>query len=431
MNYKKNISAFNLLISSISLILLGLFILFYTRNFLNWFPYITGIILIYTALSKFYSFYIKKLNEKKILILIADTAILIQGIIAFISPKIILFIFPGFVLFYSTVLGIIYLISYFQNKKTHTPHSTILLIKSIFFFTISILVITMNFYYKTFIITKLVGLYLIFYGITIFTDFIDEEIPKSYANKMIRKISIRLPVLFTMGILKKTLTKITNYLNSGENKNDSIYKKTDLEPNLEVLIHVKETGAGIFGHMDIYYKGFVISYGNYDYATYRLFDSIGEGVIFFIKGKEDYIKFCNKYHEKTIFDFGLNLTDEQMKKVEEKINEHIRNSYPWLSPKDFYKNSKKKFDDYASQLARETNIKFRKIKRGRFKNYFTFYTNCVKFADTILGQTGIDILNLNGILSPGSYYNYFEREYKRNNSIVITKTAYHSKGIVK
>lgn len=70
--------------------------------------------------------------------------------------------------------------------------------------------------------------------------------------------------------------------------------------------------------MDIYYKGFVISYGNYDYATYRLFDSMGEGVIFFIKGKEDYIKFCNKYHEKTIFDFGLNLTDEQMKKVEEK-----------------------------------------------------------------------------------------------------------------
>ena len=120
-----------------------------------------------------------------------------------------------------------------------------------------------------------------------------------------------------------------------------------------------------------------------------------------------------------------------MKKVEEKISEHIRNSYPWLSPKDFYKNSNKKFDDYASQLARETNIKFRKIKRGRFKNYFTFYTNCVKFADTILGQTGIDILNLNGILSPGSYYNYFEREYKRNNSIVITKTAYHPKGIVK
>ena len=25
------------------------------------------------------------------------------------------------------------------------------------------------------------------------------------------------------------------------------------------------------------------------------------------------------------------------KKVEEKINEHIRNSYPWLAPKDFYK----------------------------------------------------------------------------------------------
>ena len=162
MSYKKNISAFNLLISSISLVLLGLFILLYTKNFLNWFPFIIGALLIYTALSKFYSFYIKKLNEKKILLLIADTAILVQGIISFIYPKIILFIFPGFALFYSTVLGIIYLISYIQNKKTHTPNSTILLIKSIFFLVISILVITMNFYFKTFIITKLVGLYLIF-----------------------------------------------------------------------------------------------------------------------------------------------------------------------------------------------------------------------------------------------------------------------------
>ena len=141
---------------------------------------------LYSSIKILFFLY-KKIKWKKILILITDTDILIQGIIAFISPKIILFIFPGFVLFYSTVLGIIYLISYFQNKKTHTPHSTILLIKSIFFFVISILVITMNFYYKTFIITKLVGLYLIFYGITIFTDFIDEEIPNHMQIKWLGK----------------------------------------------------------------------------------------------------------------------------------------------------------------------------------------------------------------------------------------------------
>ena len=71
------------------------------------------------------------------------------------------------------------------------------------------------------------------------------------------------------------------------------------------------------------------------------------------------------------------------------------------------------------------------MKKGRFKYYFTFYSNCVKYADSIVGQAGIDILNLNGIISPGAYFNYFDGEYRRKNSIVISKTVYSPKGIVK
>ena len=436
MNFKKNISAINLFISSVLLTALGLYIFFRTDNFLEWFPIVAGTILIYTSLSKFYSFYIKDKEQRNILSLFGDSAIFIQGILSIVKPRLILIIFPAFVIFYSTCLGIIYLITYYQNKKNNVYFSIFALIKSIIFFIITILTFTMNFYVKTLIISKLTGLYLIFYGITIFTDFIDEEIPKSYANKVIRKFAVRLPVLFTMNILKNSLNKITDLINNDKDNKANINlnlnkNQVGLSPNLDVLIHVKENGTGMFGHVDIVFNGYVISYGNYDESSYKLLTSMGEGVLFFIDNKDNYIKFCNEHYEKTIFDFGLRLTEEQTEKVKLKLDEHISNSYSWLAPINYFKNKHKTYDDYASELATSNNVMFRKIKRGKFKNYFTFYTNCVKFADSILGQAGIDILNLNGIISPGAYYNYFDREFRRKNSIVITKTAYHPKGIVK
>ncbi|MCR2032966.1 DUF308 domain-containing protein [Anaerofustis stercorihominis] len=433
MEFKKNISAFNLFVSSIALEALGFYIFFNTDIFLEWFPMIVGTILIYTSLSKFYSFYNKK-NNKNNFVLLGDFVILIQGILAFIKPNLILIIFPAFVVFYSLCLGTISAIVFYQYKKAKAPFSILMILKSIAFFVIAFLVITANFYDKTFIITKLTGLYLIFYGITIFTDFIDEEIPKSYANKLIRKFSVRLPVLFTTNILKNTLKKVNDFINQVDTNNGEINlseNQIGLEPNLDILIHVKKDGTGAFGHVDFFFDGYVISYGNYDFSSLKLFGSMGEGVLFFANSKENYIKFCNWYDEKTIFDFGLRLTDLQIEKVRNKIKEHMANSYYWLAPIDYYNNKNKDYDDYASELSKANNITFRKIKRGRFKYYFTFYTNCVKFADSILGQAGIDILNLNGVISPGAYFNYFDREYRRKNSIVITKTVYNPKGIVK
>lgn len=433
MKFKKNISALNLFISSIALIALGLYIFFKTDIFLEWFPMIVGTILIYTSLSKFYSFHSKKNNNNNF-ILLGDFVILIQGILAFIKPNLILIIFPAFVVFYSLCLGTISAIVFYQYKKAKAPFSILMILKSIAFFVIAFLVITANFYDKTFIITKLTGLYLIFYGITIFTDFIDEEIPKSYANKLIRKFSVRLPVLFTTNILKSTLKKVNDFINQVDTNNGEINlseNQIGLEPNLDILIHVKKDGTGAFGHVDFFFDGYVISYGNYDFSSLKLFGAVGEGVLFFAKSKEDYIKFCNWYDEKTIFDFGLRLTDLQIEKIRNKIKEHMFNSYYWLAPIDYHNNKNKDYDDYASELSKATNVTFRKIKRGRFKYYFTFYTNCVKFADSIIGQAGIDILNLNGVISPGAYFNYFDREYRRKNSIVITKTVFNPKVIVK
>lgn len=45
-------------------------------------------------------------------------------------------------------------------------------------------------------------------------------------------------------------------------------------------------------------------------------------------------------------------------------------------------------------------------------------------ADTILGTSGIDILKISGLIAPGTYYEYFDREFKRKRSKVVSKKIY-------
>ncbi len=37
----------------------------------------------------------------------------------------------------------------------------------------------------------------------------------------------------------------------------------------------------------------------------------------------------------------------------------------------------------------------------------------------------MDIIDLNGIISPGTYQNYLEKEYQRINGTIITKNIYN------
>ena len=69
------------------------------------------------------------------------------------------------------------------------------------------------------------------------------------------------------------------------------------------------------GHADLYFDNEIISYGNYDYHSIRVFESIGDGVLFTTPNKEKYIEFCQKNSKKTLFGFGLKLTDKQIKAV--------------------------------------------------------------------------------------------------------------------
>lgn len=433
MKFEKNISALGLLMSSILLFALGLAILIETDLFLDLFPYFAGLILVFTSITKFYSFYTDE-NKTSKYILMGDAAMLVQGIISFVKPEFIIIIFPAFVVFYALLLGSVSFVVFYQYRKAQAPYSLFMFLKGVLYYIAAVLVITAE--HTTLFSTRITGVYLMFYALSIFTDFINAEIPRTYTNRINRKVSVKIPILLTANVLSRTLDKVNRFfgdVDAEENREINLSESYDegSETDLDVLIHVNKSGIGAFGHTDVFYNGYVLSYGNYDIESIKFLGALGEGVMGFIRGKEQYINFCMKNDEKTIFDYGLKLTPLQKEKVRMRIEEHIANSVQWLPPCDRDVPRKETYDDYASKLRLATNATFRKMKKGTFKYYFSFYTNCVKYSDSIVGQTGIDLLNLNGIISPGAYFNYFDAEYRRNNSIVVRKTVHSPRGTVK
>ena len=286
-------------------------------------------------------------------------------------------------------------------------------------------------------VLTIIGIYTILLGVNYIIDFITFIIPKRVKNKIRRNIRISLPV-FIEAIIPYTVLNEINYLLDKDNYDKPFVfeeKSEAITADLEVFVHISNRGFNRMGHVDLCYKGKVISYGNYDDKSVKLKTMIGDGVIF-TTTKEKYIPFCIKHSKKTIFVFGLKLTERQRKNIEKTIDKLFDNVYCWEPPYLQEKGRKKlananKHNDYASKLYQATNAKFYKVKSGRFKHYFVLGSNCCKLADYIIGKSGIDLLKMNGIITPGTYYEYLNREFQKKNSMVVSRKIYNSKNVNK
>ena len=262
-------------------------------------------------------------------------------------------------------------------------------------------------------------------------------LPVHIKDKVKRKIRVSIPTVLESIIPYVVLNEI-NYLLDKKNMDEEfIYeeKKSDIEPDIEVLVHISNRGFNRLGHCDIVYNGKVLSYGSYDKSTLKLFNTIADGVVF-TADRDKYIPFCIKYSKKTLFAFGLKLTDKQKENVLGAIDKIFRDLTPWES--DYQKAlkvnksvNKEDYGDYASCLYMATNADMYKFTRGRYKRYFTLGNNCVKLADEIIGKSGIDILKMYGIITPGAYYEYLNREFRKKNSMVISRKIYNANSIRK
>lgn len=278
----------------------------------------------------------------------------------------------------------------------------------------------------------IVGIYTILLGINFLFDFISDVVPRRVKNKLRRRIKITLPVLLEAIIPYQVLNEINYFINRDDYKKDFVYqeKNSDVTPDLEIFVHSSMNGYNRLGHIDICLDDKVYSYGNYDDQSKKHFDMIGDGVLF-VTDKEHYIPFCIRHSHKTIFGFGLKLSDSQKKNIQTYIEHLFNDIYKWEPPivqdsRKKKKINKNKYGDYASCLYDSTNADFYKFNSGRFKKYFVLGANCCLLADSIIGKSGTDILKMNGIITPGTYYEYLNREFKKKNSMVITKNIYNA-----
>ena len=266
------------------------------------------------------------------------------------------------------------------------------------------------------------SIYALFLGVSFIWDALIQIIPVKTKNHLKRKIRITLPKIVEAVIPYSVMVDINRNLEVSGSRNYSYHQIENQKANLNILIHTSNRVFNRMGHIDICFEGKVISYGCYDEGSRFVGELFGDGVLFEANSKREYINFCIYNSKKTIFDFGLCLTEAQTKRVRLRIQELLENTYPWDHRTDKnYRDGK----SYAAKLYKRTKAKFYKFKSGKYKTYYVMGTNCCFLADDIVGKSGMDILSINGLITPGTYYDYLNRKLKSKNSSIIYKEIYN------
>lgn len=348
------------IIFSFGLFLLGIFFLYNPKNFLSIFPLIFGLYVLLLSATKFSTFCVYKSNG-----------------------------FKGFnrILFNSLAEFIFGICIIFNPTKSIKP------------------------------LTLALGLYFIFIGINYLIDFIYEAFPNSFLTKK-RRFRIAMPIIVSLLVPYNFFLKINKSLDK-EVTPVKIDKNTRGKVDLEIFIGVKDSLIGKMGHADLCFENKIYSYGHYDEDSKRLFDTIGDGTLFIVNNRDKYLKFCAEHSKKTIFAFGITLNDKQKERVRNELESIQDNTYRWKCLQE--NDNSIEYGDYASCLYRATKAKFYKFNSGSYRLYYALWTNCVKLVDHILGATGSDLLRLNGVITPGAYYQHLNNQFKKKNSNVITK----------
>jgi len=434
MKSDKLFSATNSLIIGIGLVMLGLIIYIGRYNLYVNVVNIFILAVLFRSLKQFLDYFLGRKKDKKINftrcfinLVFCLTFSLVRDIPLSILP----IIFGVYLLLNSIVRFINYILIF--KGKVNGKLTELLL--GIIYLIISIPVIFSPLKYIE-IVLIFIGIYIIMLGINYIFEFISSVIPLKIKNKIKRNIRITLPT-FIEAIIPYVVLREINYLLDKDNYDKSVVLKEreDKDIDIEVFVHTSNRGFNRMGHVDLCYDGKVISYGNYDDNSSRFFTMLGDGVLF-ITEREKYIPFCIEHSKKMIFAFGLKLNEKQKNGIEKAIKEVFKDSYSWNCPyqESMLKNKKikkNKFGDYASCLYRVTNANFYKLKKGKFKNYFVLGNNCCRLADHVIGKNGIDIIRITGIITPGSYYDYLNREYKKKHSIVVSRNIYNNTNVSK
>ncbi len=413
--YSTTISLF----SGLILVLLGLILVIYNKSFYVGTINILLILILMNSLIQVIKYFFKRNNKKNLVL--AFVNILFTCVLLMI-PTIPQSVFPvlisGYLIIYSAAKLILSII-FFKNRVVGVIKE---LLSALMFSAVGFSILLFPLKHID-ILLFIVGIYFIVLGIFLILTAVYVSIPIKYKNIFKRKIRISLPVWLETIVPYTVLVEINQFLKIDEVRD--ICKNqdsTDIEPDMEIMVHVSSNGFNRVGHVDIVYNNKVISYGNYDYNSCKLGQLIGDGVLFYAN-KDKYIPFCIKHSKKVIFGFGIKLSNQQKKQVDDKLKKLKGGLNRWYPP-CLEKNKDKMCKDYVSELYKETKARFYKFKEGKFKTYFVVGVSCCDLVNEIIGYSGIDFLKMNGIISPGTYYDCLNREYINKTGLVVTRNIY-------
>ena len=420
---KSQIKNYTLLVIGIISIILSVLVLSKGTELLKLVIYLIGGLLIITNLLNLLLVPFKK--YKFIDTLIKTTINVIFGISIMFFSKYIITSFTLIFALYTLLISIVNIISYViyvENNIKGKLNVFINAITSLIFTVILLINPTLNIKYVLIILS----IYLMLYGLKNIINFIFQILPKKITNKIKARIDFPIPLLIAMFIPKALLKEINEILKVDKEKKFD-YKKNDLKPKLFVIIHLAKSGSASFGHIEVSYNGKIYSYGNYNKHSRHLFDAIGDGIIL-VADKEKYIDYCIHNKKRYLIEFGIVLTEKEEKQIEKRINKLItENTEPFYSDLELYEKGKIMYDDFndmSSEIYKYANGKYYRITKGKNKIFFVLNNNCAQVAEQILKGNGKRIIKLNGIISPGTYYDYLNQAFLMKNSNVVTKKVY-------
>ena len=144
-----------------------------------------------------------------------------------------------------------------------------------------------------------------------------------------RKVRITLPAFLCALVPDAALASINRYLEEGKPEDLNTYKMED-PVRLKVIVHVGPKGFQKVGHICFSYDNIVYSYGNYDSDSFRLNQTIGDG-IFFTVPLEKYIPNMISAENNSIFEYGILTTPKQNEFIEKEIEKIRLNGYRWYT----------------------------------------------------------------------------------------------------
>ncbi len=415
-NNQKFLSGSAVILQALILIAVGIIILNLHMELGTIFTYVIATLLISISVVMLIKNMFNK-NKKSVLVNILEPIFyMVIGIYFLNNPdsfiKIFPLIFTGYIAIDVIIKTINTMISFDDNLANKIP----VLLRTIvsYVFLVILLVYPM---FRLSITVVASGIYFIILGVTYFIDAVDITLSKKNKDRVKKKIRLAMPV-FVAAFIPFSIISEINKLLAVKNTKKIIIKKEETKTDVQVLVHVKNLSAEKFGHVDIAIDDKVYSYGSYDENKIKFKSAIGDGVLFEVP-KDKYIEFCTTNENKSIIEFGLKLNTSSKKKLLKAIKNIKLDSYVWKPRNQEFKTSE--YSDYSSRLYVGTGAKFNKFKRGPFKTYFTLFTNCVKLVDVILADISSDILTINGLVTPGTYYDHLNRQFRRKNTIVVSK----------